>query len=70
LNGTLIPLHELPKRVHELDSSREMVVYCRLGQRSASAIEFLQQAGFRKVKNLAGGIRAWAQQVEPDMPVY
>jgi sulfur-carrier protein adenylyltransferase/sulfurtransferase len=70
LNGYLIPLGDLPKRVHELDSSREIVAHCRSGVRSGKAVEFLRQAGFRKVKNLAGGVLAWSDRVDPKMPKY
>jgi len=70
IGGYLIPLGDLPKRVNELDSSREIVAHCRSGIRSAKAIGFLQQAGFKKVHNLAGGILAWADRVDPKMPKY
>ena len=70
INGHLIPLGDLPKRVSELDSSREIVAHCRSGVRSAKAVAFLQQAGFKKVHNLAGGILAWADRVNPRMPKY
>jgi adenylyltransferase/sulfurtransferase len=70
LGGKLIPLNDLPKRVSELDSSREIVVHCKMGGRSAKAVEFLRQAGFGKVKNLAGGITAWAERVDPKVPKY
>ena len=70
LGGLLIPLSELPRRVHELDSSREIVAHCRSGPRSARAVAFLRQAGFRKARNLAGGILAWAARVDPRMPRY
>jgi sulfur-carrier protein adenylyltransferase/sulfurtransferase len=70
INGHLIPLGELPKRAHELDSSREIVAHCRSGVRSAKAVNFLRQAGFKKVHNLAGGILAWADRVDPSMPKY
>ncbi len=70
IGGQLIPLGDLPKRVHELDSSREIVAHCRSGVRSAKAVDFLRQAGFRKVRNLAGGILAWADRVDPKMPKY
>ena len=70
LRGHLIPLGELPKRVHELDSSREIVAHCRSGVRSGKAVEFLRQAGFRKVLNLAGGILAWSDKVDPSVPKY
>jgi len=70
IGGHLIPLDDLPKRVHELDSSREIVAHCRSGTRSAKAVNFLRQAGFRKVRNLSGGILAWADRVDPKMPKY
>lgn len=70
LGGYLIPLNDLPKRVHELDSSREIVAHCKMGGRSAKAVDFLRQAGFTKVKNLTGGILAWADRVDPSMPKY
>jgi len=70
LNGYLIPLGDLPKRVSELDSSKEIVAHCRSGVRSAKAVDFLKQAGFKKVHNLAGGILAWADRVDPKMPKY
>ncbi len=70
IGGHLIPLGDLPRRVNELDSSREIVAHCRSGVRSAKAVDFLQQAGFKKVHNLAGGILAWADRVDPRMPKY
>src|SRR6202007_1005445 len=70
LQGHLIPLGELPKRASELDSSREIVAHCRSGKRSADAVQFLQQAGFRKIWNLKGGILAWSDEVDPSVPKY
>jgi adenylyltransferase/sulfurtransferase len=70
IGGHLIPLGDLPKRVNELDSSREIVAHCRSGVRSAKAVDFLKQAGFKKVHNLTGGILAWADRVDPKMPKY
>src|SRR6266481_508395 len=70
LNGYLIPLGDLPKRVSELDSSREIVAHCKMGGRSAKAVAFLKQAGFTKVSNLTGGITAWAERIDPKMPKY
>jgi len=70
LKGHLIPLGELPRRVHELDSAREIVVHCKSGKRSAQAVDFLRQAGFRKVYNLHGGILSWSTQVDPSVPRY
>jgi adenylyltransferase/sulfurtransferase len=70
LKGYLIPLGDLSKRVQELDPGRETVVHCRSGVRSAKAVAFLQQSGFSKVKNLKGGILAWADQIDPNVPKY
>src|SRR5437763_8088702 len=70
LGGYLIPLNDLPKRVSELDSSREIVVHCKMGGRSAKAAAFLLQSGLRKVHNLAGGITAWSDRVDPNVPKY
>jgi len=66
----LMPLGELPGRVAELDSSRPVVLHCHHGQRSMRALEFLHQAGFRKLKNLRGGIDAWSRKVDPAVPRY
>jgi molybdopterin/thiamine biosynthesis adenylyltransferase/rhodanese-related sulfurtransferase len=70
LGGHLIPLSDLSRRVSELDSSREIVAHCRTGKRSAEAVEFLRNAGFRKVLNLKGGILAWSDEVDPSVPKY
>ena len=70
INGHLIPLNELPQRVNELDSSKEIVVLCHHGMRSAHAVDFLKQVGFKNVKNLVGGIDQWAARVEPALPRY
>jgi sulfur-carrier protein adenylyltransferase/sulfurtransferase len=70
LKGYLIPVGDLPKRVHELDSSREIVAHCRSGVRSAKAVTFLRRAGFGKVYNLTGGILAWADKIDTTMPKY
>ena len=70
LGGHLIPLGDLSRRAHELDSSREIVAHCRSGKRSAEAVQFLRSAGFRKVLNLKGGILAWSDEVDPSVPKY
>ena len=70
LGGHLIPLNDLPKRVGELDASKEIVVHCKMGGRSAKAVDFLKQQGFTNVHNLAGGINAWAERIDPKMPKY
>src|SRR5437899_374080 len=66
----LIPLGELPKRVHELNSADEIVTHCKSGIRSAKAVDFLKQAGFKKVKNMKGGILAWSDKVDSRVPKY
>ncbi|MEX2260766.1 MAG: molybdopterin-synthase adenylyltransferase MoeB [Bryobacteraceae bacterium] len=66
----LIPLGELPARVNELNSADEIVAHCKSGMRSAKAVEFLKQAGFRKVKNMKGGILLWSDKVDPSVPKY
>jgi sulfur-carrier protein adenylyltransferase/sulfurtransferase len=66
----LIPLGDLPKRVNELDTATEIVAHCKSGTRSAKAVDFLKQAGFKKVKNMKGGILAWSDKVDPTVPKY
>ena len=66
----LIPLGEVAKRMSELDSADEIVVHCKMGGRSAKAVEFLRQSGFSRVQNLAGGILAWSDTVDPSLPKY
>ncbi|MCS6885651.1 MAG: molybdopterin-synthase adenylyltransferase MoeB [Acidobacteriota bacterium] len=68
--AVLIPLGQLQNRLVELDPEREIVVHCKLGGRSAKAAALLRSAGFKNVKNLLGGIDAWAQKVDPKMPRY
>jgi adenylyltransferase/sulfurtransferase len=68
--SSLLPLPELPQRFGELDPNREMVVHCKSGMRSAKAIAFLRQQGFTRLRNLKGGILAWADRVDPAMPKY
>lgn len=65
-----IPLGQLAARLSELDSAEEMVVFCKGGTRSARALELLASAGFKKVKNLKGGINAWAREVDTTLPIY
>lgn len=69
-NALNIPLGQLAGRLSELDSAREMVIFCKGGTRSARALELLVSAGFKKVRNLRGGINAWAREVDSGLPVY
>jgi sulfur-carrier protein adenylyltransferase/sulfurtransferase len=68
--STLIPLPDLPQRVRELDPGREIVVHCKSGMRSAKAIQFLREQGFKKLRNLTGGIQAWSERIDPSVPKY
>jgi adenylyltransferase/sulfurtransferase len=66
----LIPLSQLPDRLNELDGHAEIVTHCHHGARSLKALEILKGAGYGKVRSLAGGIDAWAEQIEPGMARY
>jgi len=66
----LIPLEELERRAGELDKGADMVVYCHVGIRSGRAVQLLTSMGFGRVRNLKGGISAWARDVDPNMPIY
>jgi len=68
--ATLIPLSQLPSRLSELDETEDIVVFCRTGSRSYHALDILRKAGFRKVKNLKGGINAWVKAIDPKFPMY
>jgi adenylyltransferase/sulfurtransferase len=69
-DATRISVNELQGRMNELDTAREMVVYCRSGARSGRAVDMLRAAGFRKVKNMTGGILRWSDEVDPSIPKY
>jgi adenylyltransferase/sulfurtransferase len=66
----LIPLRDLPRRLGELPARAEIVTHCHHGQRSMQAREILKGAGFPNVRSLAGGIDAWAREVDPGVPRY
>jgi sulfur-carrier protein adenylyltransferase/sulfurtransferase len=65
-----IPLGTLPQSLNRLSTADEIVVHCKSGGRSAKAVQLLREAGFRKVRNLAGGINRWAEIIDPTMPKY
>jgi len=69
-NAHLIPRAQLPDRLNELTSSRRLVLYCRTGGRSSQATQLLLDLGFSNVRNLTGGITAWAKKVDPSLPTY
>jgi adenylyltransferase/sulfurtransferase len=70
MGGKLIPQNEVPNRLAEIDKSREVVVQCKSGGRSQRIAEFLKQAGYEKVANVAGGITAWSNEIDPSVPKY
>jgi len=70
IGGHLIPINELPDRVDELDPAKEIVVQCKSGGRSQRAAEFLAKNGFARLHNLAGGITAWANEIDPGVRKY
>ena len=67
----LIPLGEIIRRMDELDDTRLAIMQCKMGGRSARAIDVLKQAGYKgELKNLRGGITAWSNEVDPKVPKY
>ena len=72
LDGTLIPLQQLPHRLDELEEHKDalVVVHCRSGGRSAQAVQFMRARGFEQAKNLRGGVLAWSREIDPSMPTY
>jgi rhodanese-related sulfurtransferase len=69
-NAVHIPIEEIELRVEELNPDDEIVVYCHQGVRSAAVAHWLRGLGFKHVRNLAGGLDAWARTVEPGMRRY
>ena len=70
IGATLIPQNDVPKRLAEIDRDREIVVQCRSGSRSQRIAEFLAKQGYANVKNLAGGILAWSDEIDPKIQKY
>ena len=68
--STLIPLGDLATRLNEIPADERIVVHCKLGGRSAKAVALLQQSGFSNVWNVAGGIAAWSNEIDPAVPTY
>jgi len=67
----LIPLGEILTRMNEIDPTREIVIHCKAGGRSAQAIQALERSGFKgELRNLKGGITAWSNEVDPNVPKY
>lgn len=70
MGGKLIPMNEVPQRLHEIDRNREVLVHCKSGGRSQKIAEFLRQNGYEKVANVAGGITAWSNEIDTSVPKY
>ena len=70
MGGKLIPQNEVPNRLAEIDRDREVIVHCRSGVRSQKIAEFLKQQGYPRVANLAGGILAWSDEIDPTVKKY
>jgi len=70
--ATLIPMNEIPDRLPELEPHRErpIVVHCHHGGRSMRVTQWLREQGFAHVQNMAGGIDAWSQEIDPSIPRY
>ena len=70
IGGVLIPMKEVPYRMNEIDRNREIVVVCKVGTMSQKVAELLKNRGYERISNLAGGLLAWADQVDPSMKKY
>jgi adenylyltransferase/sulfurtransferase len=68
--STLVPLAAVPESLHQFDTASDIVLHCKSGRRSAQALEIMKQAGFKRLKNLKGGILAWSDEVDPSVPKY
>jgi len=69
-NSVRIPKGEVRDRLEEIDTTKDVIVYCRSGVRSGTIANFLRDVGFNRAQNMRGGIRAWANEIDPTMPVY
>jgi rhodanese-related sulfurtransferase len=70
IGGKLIPMATVPEHLNEIAKDKPVIVHCRSGARSANICLFLESQGFNNVYNLAGGIMAWAKEIDPTMPTY
>ena len=70
IGGKLIPQNDVPQRLAEIDRDREVIVHCRSGARSQRIAEYLKQSGYSNVANLAGGILAWSDEIDPKVQKY
>jgi rhodanese-related sulfurtransferase len=72
IGGILIPLADLPNQLEQIETlkEQEIIVYCRSGNRSGMACQFLRNQGFTNVRNMTGGIMQWAREIDPSLPVF
>ena len=71
LQGELIPMGEIPENIDKISRDKPVIVQCRSGARSGKIVNYLEENhGFTNLYNLAGGILAWAKQIDPNMPTY
>ena len=72
MNGRrcLIPATQLPQRLDDLERDQEIVVHCRAGGRSSRAVALMRGKGFKKARNLTGGVLAWVTEIDPAQPKY
>lgn len=69
IDGELMPMNSIPSHLQDLDPDEDIIVYCKVGGRSAMVVEYLRRNGFDKARNLQGGILAWAQKIDPSVKV-
>ncbi len=69
-NSQLLPMSQITSALESLDVNRETVLICHHGIRSRRVGNYLEQAGFRNIINLSGGVAQWAQTVDAEMPTY
>ena len=69
-NAEWLPMGSIPARMNELGKDETIILYCHHGTRSATALNYLYQQGYRDIAHLKGGIDAWARELDPTMPIY
>ena len=65
-----IPMNQIPNRLEELNSKKDIIIYCKSGVRSASVCEYLINKNFKSLKNVKGGIKSWSIEIDPSIPLY
>ena len=70
INSIHIPINEIPNRIIELDKNKNIIVYCKSGKRSQKVCDYLIQNNFKNIRNLDGGILAWANKIDPTLLIF